>query len=61
MKGMSICDCNKGNKTTHPRIPRETSLTQSSLGRVLSSCGGRVEGRYSISRVTSSDVPELAQ
>lgn len=46
---------------THPRTPTDTSLTQSSLGRVDSSCGGSVDGRYSISRVISSLVPDAAQ
>lgn len=46
---------------THPLTPTETSLTQSSLGIELSSCGGRVEGKYSISKVTSSEVLVAAQ
>lgn len=42
-------------------MPSEMPETQSSEGSVLSSWGGSVEGRYSISSVVSSDVPELAQ
>lgn len=41
--------------------PRLTSLTQSSHGKVLSNCGGNVDGKYSISKTTSSLVPVAAQ
>lgn len=45
----------------HPSEPSSMSLIQSCVGMVCCSCGGSVEGRYSISTMDSSETPFAAQ
>lgn len=53
----AILPLKKESRKTNPLVSIETSLTQSSLGSVELSFGGKVEGRYSISKVASSLIP----